>query len=328
VDIVFTRCKAPGHKRLALKEFLNALAALADEAGKEFGEVRDALLSSLSDEGAGQESAGVAVRDITSSLGGGSIGSPTGSLTRAKGPQRGGSGSGAGRDGLPQPIHDALSTGGAMGSLYRGLIASGAKQAAVIAGEEEQGDGEKIGTAMDTGEGSPPSGALKTNPLFDGRAAATARAASPPRDASGALAAVLARLDTLEAAGARRQRQLDGVSVQQAQLAAELQRVASRAEGGSPNATLRKLAAQLASLDKAVEELKGGGSKGGAGDDAAIGRIERKMAERQSRVESALMQVARQVDVLDARLREEQETSLKALEAILAGSASSPAHKS
>jgi hypothetical protein len=30
------------------------------------------------------------------------------------------------------------------------------------------------------------------------------------------------------------------------------------------------------------------------------------------------MQVARQVDVLDARLRDEQESSLKALEALLA----------
>jgi hypothetical protein len=34
------------------------------------------------------------------------------------------------------------------------------------------------------------------------------------------------------------------------------------------------------------------------------------------------MQVARQVDVLDMRLKEEQESSLKALEAILANSGS------
>eukprot|EP00197_Chlamydomonas_leiostraca_P014832 CAMPEP_0202879656 /NCGR_PEP_ID=MMETSP1391-20130828/33934_1 /ASSEMBLY_ACC=CAM_ASM_000867 /TAXON_ID=1034604 /ORGANISM="Chlamydomonas leiostraca, Strain SAG 11-49" /LENGTH=68 /DNA_ID=CAMNT_0049562047 /DNA_START=9 /DNA_END=215 /DNA_ORIENTATION=- len=42
--------------------------------------------------------------------------------------------------------------------------------------------------------------------------------------------------------------------------------------------------------------------------------------DRQSRFEGALMQVARQVDVLDAKLKEEQENSLKALETIIATS--------
>jgi hypothetical protein len=43
VDIIFTRCQGPGHKRLAIKEFLQALAVLAEEAGRDFSCVRDRL---------------------------------------------------------------------------------------------------------------------------------------------------------------------------------------------------------------------------------------------------------------------------------------------
>lgn len=48
--------------------------------------------------------------------------------------------------------------------------------------------------------------------------------------------------------------------------------------------------------------------------------FEKRIMDRQSRFEGALMQVARQVDVLDAKLKEEQENSLKALETIIASS--------
>ncbi|GAX84010.1 hypothetical protein CEUSTIGMA_g11435.t1 [Chlamydomonas eustigma] len=56
-------------------------------------------------------------------------------------------------------------------------------------------------------------------------------------------------------------------------------------------------------------------SMGGVGLDMSAS--EKKLLERQTRFEGALMQVARQVDVLEGRQREDQEASLRTLEAIL-----------
>ncbi len=314
VDIIFTRCRDAGHKRLALKEFFQAVAEMAEEAGCEFAEVRDALSATAGDGGCilRDSAGGVIVRDITSSLGGGSLGSPTcGSLAR---PGRGGglrSGLGASAGGWSSCTVSGAgadgAAGGALGALYKKVAAAEAEEAE----QQEQG---LIGTAV---AGSPPNSSVKINPLY----AAAGRPGGAPTPA--ALADVLARLDAIEADAAQRRRQIDGVCAQQAQLAAEVARVAARADrDGSPSAAARKLTGQLAALERAVEEIRAG--KGGddvaAAGAAAAAKIERKLTERQGRVESALMQVARQVDVLDARLREEQETSLKALEAILAGS--------
>ncbi len=43
VDIVFTKSKPPGNRRLSFKEFLEAIAAVADEAGWAFDDICDAL---------------------------------------------------------------------------------------------------------------------------------------------------------------------------------------------------------------------------------------------------------------------------------------------
>ncbi len=58
--------------------------------------------------------------------------------------------------------------------------------------------------------------------------------------------------------------------------------------------------------------------------DAKLSALAHRTEDRASRCESAIYQVARQVDVLDGKLRDEQETSLKALEAILAQAGNSP----
>ena len=50
-------------------------------------------------------------------------------------------------------------------------------------------------------------------------------------------------------------------------------------------------------------------------------RVHARSPTIHSEPRSLALQVARHVDVLDSRLREEQETSLKALEALLAGAA-------
>jgi len=43
VDIIFTRCKSPGSRRLPFKTFLSALAAVADESGVSFAAITAAL---------------------------------------------------------------------------------------------------------------------------------------------------------------------------------------------------------------------------------------------------------------------------------------------
>lgn len=43
VDIIFTRCKSPGSRRLPFKTFLSALAAVADESGFSFAAITAAL---------------------------------------------------------------------------------------------------------------------------------------------------------------------------------------------------------------------------------------------------------------------------------------------
>jgi hypothetical protein len=315
VDIVFARC-APGRKRLALREFVSALAALSDQAGRGLAVVAGAV--------------GLVEREG---------GSPSA--------QRPGSRTGAAPDAADGASLGGLSTpgGGAGGAAVYG--ASGAGRSVV-----------------------------QSNPLYE--SAGLQHQPTPPArvDAGGALGALLARVEALEAAGARRQRQLLDIEAKQSRLAAEVQRLAAAtgSECRSPEGpAARQLMGQVAELERAVEELKAAGGGGEAAAEAAA-RVERKVTERQARVESALMQVrvagrwraarrcggrerplsgqlcglapaagslsltgttppattaanpalqvARQVDVLDARLREEQDTSLKALEAILAGAAS------
>lgn len=56
VDIVFTRSKPPGSRRLSFKEFLEAVTTVAEEAGCGFGQVIAALSSITSPVGEGPPS--------------------------------------------------------------------------------------------------------------------------------------------------------------------------------------------------------------------------------------------------------------------------------
>uniref|UniRef100_A0A7R9V496 Uncharacterized protein n=1 Tax=Chlamydomonas euryale TaxID=1486919 RepID=A0A7R9V496_9CHLO len=89
-------------------------------------------------------------------------------------------------------------------------------------------------------------------------------------------------------------------------------------------ADMRVLSARLDATQAAISSLQADvkrvPSAAGAADGVTMATLEKKMVERQSRFEGALMQVARQVDLLDSRLRDEQESSLKALESLLAQS--------
>ncbi|GBF88565.1 hypothetical protein Rsub_01280 [Raphidocelis subcapitata] len=309
VDIVFTRCQAPGHRRLAYREFLSALAGLAEEGGRRFADVRDAIAAAESGVAAEAAAAAAAAAGAEAAAAAGGADALAQSLGLSS-PRSCGDGSGGGGGG-----------DGALEALYRSVMAGGGGQQPA-----------RLGGAA---AGSPPGLADMNNPLYAPRPPGAAAAAGSPQVSprlagagASAFAALAARVEALEAAGARRQKQVDAVIAAQVQLAAEMQRLAgSRGGAASPRGPqLQRLASQLAAIEAAVGELQDAAPAAAAeAAEAAAGDVERRLADRQARVESALMQVARQVDVLDVRLREEQETSLKALEAILTGGAGSPA---
>lgn len=458
VDIVFTRCKAPGHKRIALKEFLQALAALAEEAGLEFGEVRDALKINASvgpntpgglarqDLGPlvylqrpavptgpnaptglarkelgphdylprpadGGARGGMGARGVWGAGGGGRPWSPgagvqvdgrCGAVGGGAWVQQVAAGSGraaASREGVPpHPVASFMRPSGVQPGSGPGAVEStdaasriglrgqpisspssasasikqqfvpASPAAEAPAGErhsaaqrplqvlEERTEAAAPHPSRGGGGGSisisplssPPgmTGTIKDNPLFESdRAALRTRRmddAGVDRGGGGAagsgggdggsqaaaggmpsggvatllsrgdavqLAALVSRLESLEAAGARRQRQLDVIAAQQAQLASEVQRLAAQVEsgardgsgGGSGQAAgglgdkVEGMAAQLAVLEGGVEELRlkvdSSGDGGALASVEEVGRVERKMLERQARAEVALVKV-------------------------------------
>jgi hypothetical protein len=236
VDAVYARCAPPGARRLALREFLGALAALADEAGSDFADVRDAVCAAAT---AAQPAAGARAEPPP----------PAGELS-------GPAGVAAYPEGAP-------------------TLASAARA---------RGD---VQVSNPLFEATGP----QQHPQACGSGRGSHEAAPGPPAGGGAIGALLARLEALEADAARRQQQLDAVVRQQAQLAAEVRRLAGG--GGSddgsaspPKAAARQLAGQVAALERAVEELRQ--ERGG---EAAAARVERKAMVRQARIETALMQV-------------------------------------
>ncbi|KAF5842547.1 hypothetical protein DUNSADRAFT_6397 [Dunaliella salina] len=95
-------------------------------------------------------------------------------------------------------------------------------------------------------------------------------------------------------------RQVQNMSLLVGQLAGDVRIALGRADQVSEQVAVlsleqRKLAAQLAA--------GGGGNAGGdLPDEEPMLALEKRMAERQARIEGALMQVARQVDMLDSRV--------------------------
>ncbi|GIL46879.1 hypothetical protein Vafri_3747 [Volvox africanus] len=85
---------------------------------------------------------------------------------------------------------------------------------------------------------------------------------------------------------------------------------------------IQQLAAKLASLPNDL-------AKNGSGFLTAghVEAVEKKLNSRLARYDGALLQVAKQVDVLDMRLREEQEGNIKTIEMLLMAAGANPATK-
>ncbi|DBB03425.1 TPA: hypothetical protein ACH3X3_010785 [Trebouxia sp. C0006] len=130
------------------------------------------------------------------------------------------------------------------------------------------------------------------------------------------------RLQALESQSRTQLRALEaGVSA--------LQRQVPASDGGaavSPEA-FEKLASTTHAMQRSIssltERMQISGGKGGlskAEIQAAVLETERRLAEKHARLEGAVVQVAGRVDMLDGRVKQEQESSLRALEAILSES--------
>lgn len=125
------------------------------------------------------------------------------------------------------------------------------------------------------------------------------------KEAALQLPGVVSRLESLQTAVHQQQQQHSAV--------------ASQAEVEGLRAQLKAMQRTVTSLTEELHSQAAGkaGVTGKQVEDA-VQAAEKKMADRQQRLEGAIVQVASRVDTLDAHLRQEQETSIKALEAILA----------
>ncbi|KAL3155709.1 hypothetical protein ABBQ32_012731 [Trebouxia sp. C0010 RCD-2024] len=126
------------------------------------------------------------------------------------------------------------------------------------------------------------------------------------------------RLQALEAQSRTQLRALEaGVAALQRQIPASAGGV-----GVSPEA-FEKLANTTQAMQRSLEQIQSSGGKPGlskAEIQAAVLESERRLAEKHARLEGAVVQVAGRVDMLDGRVKQEQESSLRALEAILSES--------
>ncbi|GFH10230.1 uncharacterized protein HaLaN_05506 [Haematococcus lacustris] len=112
-------------------------------------------------------------------------------------------------------------------------------------------------------------------------------------------------------------KQVDSMSSLVYQLAGDVRAAAGRID---------TLSSQLGAVEQSSKQPTAQPAPGRTADlgnmASVVAALEKRFLDRQSRFEGALMQVARQVDVLDHRVKEEQDTSLRALETILASSQS------
>ncbi|KAL6765633.1 hypothetical protein V8C86DRAFT_2455938 [Haematococcus lacustris] len=116
-------------------------------------------------------------------------------------------------------------------------------------------------------------------------------------------------------------KQVDSMSSLVYQLAGDVRAAAGRID---------TLSSQLGAVEQISKQPTAQPAPGRTADlgnmASVVAALEKRFLDRQSRFEGALMQVARQVDVLDHRVKEEQDTSLRALETILASSQSQVRH--
>lgn len=299
VDIVFARCRGAGSKRLALRNFLEALAQLADEAGRAFADVCDALSSTgggaAAPQGAPAPSRGGAAApgdrpSTMSSLGGTSGGGAAGSCIPSPG----------GRWGPTVPSATGLAAqaaaNGASSSGGSGLTAN-----PLFEGDHSSSRVRRLDECL---------AACAPSPLRSGTGTAQQGASPPaaaPTGGGPVLDALLARLTALEAAEESRQQQLAALAAQQARLGSQLGRLARlvhdaagvtpEREGSSGLApALAQLGGQVAALERKVAGMRAEGGPAGAAAAAAAakaeaGLVETRLVERQARAESALMQV-------------------------------------
>ncbi|KAL3146078.1 hypothetical protein ABBQ38_015427 [Trebouxia sp. C0009 RCD-2024] len=126
------------------------------------------------------------------------------------------------------------------------------------------------------------------------------------------------RLQALESQSRTQLRALEaGVAALQRQIPAS-----AGGAGVSPEA-FDKLASMTHAMQRSMEQMQSSGGKSGlskAEIQAAVLESERRLAEKHARLEGAVVQVAGRVDMLDGRVKQEQESSLRALEAILSES--------
>ncbi|EFJ50944.1 hypothetical protein VOLCADRAFT_116670 [Volvox carteri f. nagariensis] len=85
---------------------------------------------------------------------------------------------------------------------------------------------------------------------------------------------------------------------------------------------IQQLAAKVASLPNELAK-----SSSGSLTAAHLEALEKKLSSRLSRYDGALLQVAKQVDVLDMRLREEQEGNMKTIDMLLMAAGANPIPK-
>jgi hypothetical protein len=294
LDIIFTRCKPTGGRRLPFAEFLLAVASLADELGATFDATAHALCSGSAADAA-QSADGSPCRG-----GGGSFVLAAGS--GAAGPGR---------------VSSTSSMLAASGSSY-GCEPAGVAGSPSFTPTRCGGLTPPAGT---TGFGSAPLAAEAVcNPLFDDGDA----------DGGGGASSGAGKGPMLESRLAALERKLRAEGGSTEANAGAIKPVAAQGvRDGGHEARLRALEAatdqqqqQLAAVCAQQEELRGlvvrlMGLLEAAG--GATGRISQQPAEeRFRRVEAAIYQVAKQVDTLDARARQEQRDTLGALQALLA----------
>ncbi|KAL3135431.1 hypothetical protein ABBQ32_007613 [Trebouxia sp. C0010 RCD-2024] len=126
------------------------------------------------------------------------------------------------------------------------------------------------------------------------------------------------RLQALESQSWTQLRALEaGVAALQRQIPASAGGVGVSAEA------CEKLINTTQAMQRSLEQIQSSGGKPGlpkAEIQAAVLESERLLAEKHARLEGAVVQVAGRVDMLDGRVKQEQESSLRALEAILSES--------
>lgn len=395
VDIVFTRCKPPGSRRLSFKEFLEAVASVAEEACCSFDDVTQALevisyssppLSPVQGSpgglegdfnaaGAGLLASAIARGSLTASsyaprisdmtaagtkvgpLLPGRLSSAAPSVGSHDSTMQWGSGGGGPAAAAEAPAGTGSPRCTSPAAFKSARLSSALAAAASAGGSGHAAAGARLPGAAAAGQqqGRQGSDAVQgkdavQNPLYEDADGAKAKAllearvkaleskvatrqrgsAAADAAAGDAIAAgdaetgdLASRLLLIEMSVAEQEQQLSAVVGQQEALKEVVTRLAAALEctnQAAANADVQELTKQVLALSKELAQLKAAAAVK-ADTDALADKLQdlaQKTEDRQARAETAIYQVARQVDVLDARLRDEQESSLKALEALLA----------